>query len=154
MPFPESGTSGAGIWSPGVVITASDNVALWWMSLSRDVTAMKLHGTVLRNGKTATTLRRAAPKGHEKRLKTVPDFWVDKSPDGTLQDLYSASQGGRFQGKPYRYDTNNTTHIWFLPPALHHARKTSARSNKSGSGKKRRVASKTTSGKGKRYAAV
>ena len=94
----------------GLLITANDNVALWWMSLSKDVRALQFHPLVIRNGKSTDGLRRTAEKGHEKRLTKVPKYSTSKEPDGVVGQFYKDG----VSGKPFRYGPSLTAHIWFI----------------------------------------
>ena len=95
----------------GLLVTANDNVALWWISLSKSVSALHLHPNVVRNGKTSDGLRRAADKGHDKRLRKVPKYSTQSTPDGVVNKFYTDCASG----KPFRYGPGLTTHVWYLP---------------------------------------
>ena len=95
----------------GLLITASDNVALWWMSLSKDVRALHFHSIVIRNGKSADGLRRAAGKGHDRRIgRCCPTYSTQSAPDSSVSPFYSNPS----TGKPFRYGPNLTAHVWYL----------------------------------------
>lgn len=95
----------------GLLITANDNVALWWMSLGKDVRALVFHPNVVRNGKSADGLRRAAERGHDRRLKKVTKYTTQSTPDGVVNKFYTNEQ----TGKPFRYGPTLTAHVWYLP---------------------------------------
>ena len=97
----------------GLVITANDNVACWWMSLGQDVRALTFHAHVVRSGKSPEGIRRSAEPGHDKRMSKVPSFTSSGAPDGIIAGFYATPSG-----KPFRYDINNTTHVWFLPASM------------------------------------
>lgn len=94
----------------GLLITANDNVALWWMSLSNSVTSLQFHPIVVRNGKTSDSLQRSTEKGHGKRMKKVPKFTIQSTPDSTVNNFYVNCD----TGKPFRYGPSLTVHIWYL----------------------------------------
>ena len=100
-------TSASG--AKALVITANDNVACWWMSLSVDVKTLRLHPTVIRSAKDASGIKRAAEKGHNRRMGKVPKFFVSAGPDGVVNGFYETSVGA-----PFRYDGKNTTHVWYV----------------------------------------
>ena len=52
-------------------------------------------------------------KPYDRKVKKLPkDFHAVKAPPPDLQAFY-ADGGDSFSGKPYRYDTGHTTHIWW-----------------------------------------
>eukprot|EP00946_MAST-07B_sp_MAST-7B-sp1_P004348 g4348.t1 len=97
------------VGAKALVITANDNVACWWMSLSADVKALRLHPTVIRSGKDVSGIKRSAEKGHNRRMGKVPKFFVSPGPVGVVHEFYSTSLGA-----PFRYDVKNTTHVWYV----------------------------------------
>lgn len=116
-------TSASG--AKGLVITANDNVACWWISLSKDVSALRLHPTVIRSGKDATGVKRAAEKGHNKRMSKIPQFNVSHTPDASVGGFYQTGSGA-----PFRYDFKNTTHIWYVKGSLDFGSKNNSNSNR------------------------
>ena len=127
-------TSASG--AKALVITANDNVACWWISLSKDVSALRLHPTVIRTGKDASGVKRAAEKGHNKRMSKIPKFNVSHAPDGVVGGFYETGSGG-----PFRYDFKNTTHIWYVNGSPDFGRKN--KSNRNGERNRKDVRNKT-----------
>ena len=96
----------------GLLITANDNVALWWMSLSKDVgNSLSFHPVVIRNGKSSDGLRKATEKGHDRRLKKCPKYQIQSTPDGVSSKFYTDTNSG----KPFRYGPSLTAHVWYIP---------------------------------------
>ena len=99
----------------GILVTATDEVVVWWAGCA-EANPPNVQSFVLllfakmvriRNGK------RALPKPYDHKVKKLPkDFHAVKTPPPDLQAFY-ADGGGSFSGKPYRYDTGHTTHIWW-----------------------------------------
>jgi hypothetical protein len=95
----------------GLLVTANDNVSLWWMSLSKDVSSLSLHPVVVRSGMSSEGLRKAAEKGHDRRLKKCPKYQTQSVPDGGVSKFYDETRSG----KPYRYGPTLTAHVWYVP---------------------------------------
>ena len=99
----------------GILVTATDEVVVWWAGCagSKSSKCAKLCPLIIRKDGSDKKWKRALPKPYDRKVKKLPkDFHAVKAPPPDLQAFY-ADGGDSFRGKPYRYDTGHTTHIWW-----------------------------------------
>ena len=101
----------------GILVTATDEVVVWWAGCAgmKSAKSAKLCPLIIRKDGSDRKWKKALPKPYDRKMKRLPkQFHAVKTPPPEVRAFYTNGGGGdNFKGKPYRYDTAHTTHIWW-----------------------------------------
>eukprot|EP00943_MAST-04B_sp_MAST-4B-sp1_P006191 g6191.t1 len=101
----------------GILVTATDEVVVWWAGCAGMTSAKsaRLCPLIIRQDGSDRKWKKALPKPYDRKVKKLPkNFHAVKTPPPEVKNFYNDGGGdASFKGKPYRYDTGHTTHIWW-----------------------------------------
>ena len=117
MPFPRYTTDSESTHGvKGILVTATDEVVVWWAGCagSKSSKCAKLCPLIIRKDGSDKKWKRALPKPYDRKVKKLPkDFFMLSRRPLQIYKLSMRMGATLFSGKPYRYDTGHTTHIWW-----------------------------------------